>query len=745
LSLDNNRLVSLPESINALQNINELNLSNNRLLKLPKLQNVTVLDLSDNQLTDLPDAVSHMEKLLYLDLSDNRIKFLSESVTRLQQLTTLHLHGNPLITPPIEIARDGPKAIRNYFRQLGEAGHDRLYEAKLLILGEAGSGKTTLSKKIENPSYLLEKDEDSTEGVNVIQWSFPLVDDRLFRINIWDFGGQEIYHATHQFFLTKRSFYILVSDTRKEDTDFYYWLNLIELLSDNSPLIIVKNEKQERHKEINERLLRGEFDNLKEVLSTNLATGRGLNEIVNVIKHHIQRLPHIGSPLPKTWVRVRDVLEDDKRNYIGLDEYLDICRTSGFSGINDSMQLSAYLHDIGVFLHFQDDALLRKTVILNPEWGTDAVYRVLDNKQVSANLGRFNRAHIEKIWSESKYQDMHNELLQLMMKFKLCYEIPNQKGTYIAPQLLTENQPDYEWDEKENLLLRYIYEFMPKGILTQFIVVMHSFIREQKVVWKSGVVLLKAKTHAEVVEHYGRREIRVRIVGAHKKELMTIVIHELEQIHKTYKRLKYDRLIPCNCKECQTNDEPHFYKYEQLQSFIEKRLVEIQCGATGNMVNVRGLIDDVFEKEYIRESHESPMAQYIIHGDYIDQGEKKMTDNKISISGSTIHGSVVAAESIKDSFNIIDQADIKDDLKEQLKQLTQAVDTMIKELPKEKAEEVAEDLKVLAEQATKEKPNPKWYNVSVDGLIAAAQNLGKVGDSVIELSGKVRRILTGGI
>ncbi|WP_347242416.1 hypothetical protein [Nostoc sp. FACHB-888] len=28
---------------------------------------------------------------------------------------------------------------------------------------------------------------------------------REFRVNIWDFGGQEIYHATHQFFLTRRS------------------------------------------------------------------------------------------------------------------------------------------------------------------------------------------------------------------------------------------------------------------------------------------------------------------------------------------------------------------------------------------------------------------------------------------------------------------------------------------------------------------------------------------------------------
>jgi internalin A len=33
-------------------------------------------------------------------------------------------------------------------------------------------------------------------------------------LNVWDFGGQEIMHATHQFFLTRRSLYLLVLSGR---------------------------------------------------------------------------------------------------------------------------------------------------------------------------------------------------------------------------------------------------------------------------------------------------------------------------------------------------------------------------------------------------------------------------------------------------------------------------------------------------------------------------------------------------
>jgi hypothetical protein len=38
---------------------------------------------------------------------------------------------------------------------------------------------------------------------------------------------------------------------------------------------------------------------------------------------------------------------------------------------------------------------------------------------------------------------------------------------------------------------------------------------------------------------------------------------------------------------------------------------------------------------------------------------------------------------------------------------------------------------------------PRWYNISIEGLIAAAQNLGQVGDEVIKLKERVRKILTG--
>ncbi|MEH2302830.1 MAG: hypothetical protein V7K88_28610 [Nostoc sp.] len=134
---------------------------------------------------------------------------------------------------------------------------------------------------------------------------------------------------------------------------------------------------------------------------------------------------------------------------------------------------------------------------------------------------------------------------------------------------------------------------MPKGIITQFIVAIHELINEQQCVWKSGVVLSKDQTKAEVIEYYGKREIKIRVSGRHKRDLMTIVTYELDKIHDSYKRLKYNKLIPCNCGTCKHSQEPYFYPFERLQKFRADKQERIQCQKSYQMVDVLGLIDDV--------------------------------------------------------------------------------------------------------------------------------------------------------
>ncbi len=670
LDLSYNSLSAIPDSITRLTNLQSLDLSYNSLSAIPdsitRLTNLQSLDLSYNSLSAIPDSITRLTNLQSLDLIGTHLSAIPDLITRLTKLSYLNLDKNPITEPPLEVVKEGIEAIRQYFKQIEAEGVDYLYEAKLLIVGEGGAGKTSLANKIINPNYQL-CEEDSTKGIEVLHWSFPRNDGKQFNVNIWDFGGQEIYHSTHQYFLTKRSLYLLVADTRKEDTDFYYWLNVIELLSDNSPILIIKNEKQDRQREINVKELRGEFGSFKDVFATNLATNRDLDKILKEAKHQLNQLPHIGQTLPKTWVKVRQALENDPRNYINLSEYLQICEDKGFKERKDALQLSGYLHDLGICLHFQDDEMspLYQIVILKPKWGTDAAYAVLDNPEVIRNFGRFSNKELAQIWSADEYTGMHSGLLELMKKFQLCYEIPQEKGSYIAPQLLTENQPEYAWDESENLILRYTYDFMPKGIVRQFIVAMHEHINKDlannQIVWRSGVIIHCkniSNTYAEVIENYGKREIKIRVSGKNKRDLLTVVTHELDKIHNSYKRLadKYQKLIPCNCNTCGGSQNPHFYEFTNLKRRYENRKYTVECDISYESVNVLGLIDDAglrsmlsksFEDENKRLDKDNQLSNSASVSIYVNQNqEQTMSNSQTSFGGDYVRGDKIGGDKV---------------------------------------------------------------------------------------------------
>ncbi|MEM7554867.1 MAG: COR domain-containing protein [Cyanobacteria bacterium P01_A01_bin.84] len=365
----------------------------------------------------------------------------------------------------------------------------------------------------------------------------------------------------------------------------------------------------------------------------------------------------------------------------------------------------------------------RGGVILKPEWGTYAVYKVLYNKKIINNKGYFSRKELKDIWHRDKYLSMHSELLELMKKFQLCYEIPNSKGNFIAPQLLSDNQPEYDWEEKNNLILRYTYaDFMPKGIISRFIVIMHHYIEQDQYVWKSGVILSKDNTRAEIIEEYAKRVIKIRIIGVDKSDLMTIINYELEKINKSYKRLEYKQLIPCNCDKCESSKDKEFYDFKELKDFEQAGEPYIQCRKSRIMVHVKSLIDDIvyWKKDDIEEesiiSHDinqsrESMVSVTIHNHQEQVGNSIMSSftndhsRKQNFTNSTIRNSGANAFSTGDTSGTVvnsinqlpnfDAEPDKQELKELLSKLYSAV--LESNLDEEETEETFEQIQEIAE------------------------------------------------
>lgn len=619
LELRNCGLTEFPFEILECNHLVNINMGNddyclpemrNRIEFIPdeiiNLTKLAKLDLSNNSLKTVSESLSQLKGLEYLHLNGNKLKDIPSKLVSLPTLKKLFLDDNPFEMLPPEIVARGIDSIRNFFKELDEK--DYLYEAKLIIVGEGRVGKTCIANALINPSYKL-SDAESTEGIHINRWIIPHSEIKEFnpkiqrdlQINLWDFGGQEIYHSTHQFFLTKRAVYLLVTESRKEDRhdDFYYWLNIIRLLGDNSPVFMILNKCDQPTKELPIKEYMETFPNIIDFAKVSLTDDykESFISFKNSLAKIAANLPHIGNPLPKTWVDIRIDIEELKlsgKNYITENEYLEICKRR-YRTTESALFLSEYFHDLGVILHFQKDLELKETVFLNHEWITKGVYKVLDDRIVISQKGRFSTDDIRRIWNEEEYRTKTRELLSLMKnkKFDLCFELAN--GDFLIPRLLPVDEIDHDWiHSAENLKFEIHYKFMPKGILTRLIVKMNQDI-DRELYWRYGVLLQYEGTKAIVKEKYFENKISIELTGQHGREFLFMIRKAINEIHTDFNQLDFEEMVPCSCRSCKHLEVPHFFSFSLLLRYEQKGLDKIVCPTSLDEVPVTNLTSEVIK------------------------------------------------------------------------------------------------------------------------------------------------------
>jgi hypothetical protein len=176
LKLFSNKIADI-RSLENLTNLQFLDLSYNQIADirfLEKLTSLQSLNLSTNEISDIR-FLKNLTNLQKLDLSNNQITDIFPILPLIEKgvlVTTgnygdgINLFGNPLTNPPPEIVEQGNAAILEYFRQKAATGAEPLLEAKLILLGDGRSGKTSLAcRLLQKP---LPKEADRTEGVDII-------------------------------------------------------------------------------------------------------------------------------------------------------------------------------------------------------------------------------------------------------------------------------------------------------------------------------------------------------------------------------------------------------------------------------------------------------------------------------------------------------------------------------------------------------------------------------------------------
>ncbi|CAN0164740.1 unnamed protein product [Scytosiphon promiscuus] len=268
LYLELNKLSGpIPSELGALAKLEQLLLYNNQLEgPIPKtlggLSKLESLSLACNQLTGaIPEELGKLTVLEELSLSRNNLSEIPPEVLKLYRRNTLgkYWDSNAWSRPPLTVLESGIESALGWWKDAELLGVGKSNRLKMVLVGLAEAGKTTVVRHLTGGSIL--NLPDRTVGIEITDWR-PL-DEVPLRVSVWDFSGQADYYASHQLFLTKGALFLLVVDlhafskeVQSAVDDFtdprgriYWWLEMLYMRVPGAAIALVGSHVDDMEKE----------------------------------------------------------------------------------------------------------------------------------------------------------------------------------------------------------------------------------------------------------------------------------------------------------------------------------------------------------------------------------------------------------------------------------------------------------------------------------------------------------------
>ncbi|MCP4701967.1 MAG: GTPase [Gammaproteobacteria bacterium] len=559
LNLSGNQLESIPAKISLFSELTSLDLGNNKISQLPpeisSLSNLTHIDLSVNRLTVLPDELTQLKKLTHLDLRYNKLRELPAGLVKLP-LQHLDFSDNPLDLIPAEIVRHGKESVLNYLRSRVEAS-DKKWVSKLLLVGEGGVGKTSLLRVLREEPF--DTQESTTHGIEIkiLNLPHPQEDGVTMRLNTWDLGGQKIYHAIHQFFISNHSLFLLAWNACLgfDGGKLYYWLDTLRALAPDSPVLLVATHIDQCGADLPFDDLQRKYPQIAGHCEISSPKGTGIAVLSAKIAALAAKLPLMGEVWPSAWLTAAQAVRENPQRAIRQEDLWKIFARNGV--VKDSNQvLARWLHELGDILFFQENSELKEIVILKPQWVTEYISKVLENEDVIANAGVFTRTCMEQLWHDLT-PSMREHLLKLMEQFDLSYRTLKDKDKSLVVERLSPNEAEYRprWEAKNDreITLRFHLNTLPAGIPTRFIARSHRFTTHTH--WSTGALFCDepfdededcARKHLALVRAYPHKHyVELSVRGPHPQNFFALLKDGFELTLARFPGLEIKRKILC--------------------------------------------------------------------------------------------------------------------------------------------------------------------------------------------------------
>lgn len=553
------------------------------LAPLAFLANLQRLDCSYTQVGDLA-PFARLEELRTLNLSGCRLDEFPRWLLDRQSLKELVLYEAHVPGVPAEVlsrAEYGDNncldTLRSHVRDL-EAGAVPVRDVKLLVLGNGRVGKTQLCRRLRGEGF--DETVDSTHGI--VTTRAPLPDANggpETTLQIWDFGGQDLYHGTHALFMRANAVFLLVwtptlEDTHEETDDgitfrnhpLAYWVDYVRHLGGKrSAVVVVQTRCDEVTDEapcpVPEADLFGAFGFHRIVrYSARTDPDRGRPELNAALARAAawlreqEGIATIGAGRQ----RVKEKLEalrdaeahvppaERRHRTINQEVFHRLCAEAG--GVSSPEHLLAYLHNAGIV--FYREGLFGDAIILDQGWALDAIYAVFHREKsytrIRRNQGRFTRSDLaDWVWAEHGEEEQAL-FLSMMQTCGICFaHRPASKGVeaeFIAPDLLPERAEveaglkDRWEDDRQTESITFEYALLHHGLIRSIISRIGSDAGDVALYWRGGIHVREGRTdsrariEAEMIDAW-RGRITLRTQCGRAVELLSILRRIIEEEH----------------------------------------------------------------------------------------------------------------------------------------------------------------------------------------------------------------------
>jgi hypothetical protein len=616
------------------------------------------------------------------------------------------------LSVPQEIKDQGAKAVADYLELMESEGIKKLNEARIIILGEKGAGKTCLARRLINPEAPMAELKESTEGVNNTIWKIKSKDAALIvNAHIWDFAGHAITHAAHRCFLSERCLYILVYDGRTERRNqIEYWLDHVRNYGGNAPVLILINIFDNHIPDIPKNTLRQKYPFIHDFIYLSIKEDKdALKKFrMETSKLILNNLILNSQNMPLSYYKVKDTLRelfDKKIEYIPKEQFYKKASENNVTNKEKQDILLEHLHWLGICLWYKDIKEFGG-LVLNPDWITNGIYKVInwahEKSKSTISLDDFEIIFKDE---EKRYpKDKFKFILELMRKYELAY---SKGGENISiPHILREDQPDKlpDFPIQESLMLNYEFtQPLPPNTVCRLIVRRHEEIQSDTDVWRYGVVL-KYKKDTIALVYEDDRSIVIMVKGNDKSEYISKLRQTMDEIFKSYKSEKPELRYRLIVNEPIENDS--FKSSENKQVLVSSEDI------------ISHIVNGKHSYYYSRANLEIPL-------------NKTINIYKIDIHNNTIENLSVRDQAIiKKTFNF-NYCNFR---------LQSNINSLIRTLDSKKDSDIIEELQGIISDLKKTESLKSKAEVKKSGLL---NKLGKFIEDLGDEKSRIHKVING--